>query len=496
MLRQILAGIETEYGLLVEGRGAEDQIEDARDLVRSLTDGVFVGWDYRHESPRADLRGFRLDRLAVDPDDAKFDEGKSWGKDHEVRVDRILPNGARFYNDHGHPEYSTPECWSLDELARHDVAGQSLVLRAGRLFSESSGRTAKIYKNNTDFHGASYGTHESYLVPRSLGFTALYNAVLPMLVSRIVLCGAGKVGSETGKSALYQLSQRADFFVEPVNAETLFRRPVFNTRDEAHADPGKWIRLHVISGDANMIAAATRRKIGLVKLAIHLAEAGTAPLWRLADAPRTAQSISRDETYEFRVSLESSSWTTAYEILESYFAAAEATLDLTEELTALIHECRTLLLQINTDFDSFARQVDWAAKRQILAQIIEADNLDWRDPSLQAYDLEYHNVDPDEGLHDALVEMGLVDANPAFGDALLRVAEPTRAVARGLAVERFRADLVTACWRSLTFRLGDTIREFELPPDVVYDAGKLAQAHDVGTFTRTLEEMTCQTETD
>jgi proteasome accessory factor A len=317
-----------------------------------------------------------------------------------------------------------------------------------------------------------------------------------MLVSRIVLCGAGKVGSETGKSALYQLSQRADFFVEPVNAETLFRRPVFNTRDEAHADPGKWIRLHVISGDANMIAAATRRKIGLVKLAIHLAEAGTAPLWRLADAPRTAQSISRDETYEFRVSLESSSWTTAYEILESYFAAAEATLDLTEELTALIHECRTLLLQINTDFDSFARQVDWAAKRQILAQIIEADNLDWRDPSLQAYDLEYHNVDPDEGLHDALVEMGLVDANPAFGDALLRVAEPTRAVARGLAVERFRADLVTACWRSLTFRLGDTIREFELPPDVVYDAGKLAQAHDVGTFTRTLEEMTCQTETD
>jgi Pup amidohydrolase len=496
MLRSILAGIETEFGLLVEGRGAEDQVEDSKDLVRAYTNEVFVGWDYRHESPRADLRGFRLDRLAVDPEDAKFDVGKSWGKDHDVRADRILPNGARFYNDHGHPEYSTPECFSLDEFARHDVAGETVVLDAARSYAATVGRSVQVYKNNTDFHGASYGTHESYLVPRSLTFPRLYDAVLPMLVARIVLCGAGKVGAENGKSANFQLSQRADFFVEPVNAETLFRRPVFNTRDEPHADPTEWIRLHVISGDANMIAACTRRKAGLVKLALHLAEAGTAPVWRLADAPRTAQSISRDETYEFRMSLDKGSWTTAYEVLESYFAAAEATLELTEELSDLVRECRGLLVALRSDFKTFARSVDWAAKRQFLEEIIESEGLNWRDPVLQAYDLEYHNVDPNESLHQALVEMDQVEPNPPIGDALVRVDEPTRAVARGLAVSKFSDSLVTACWRSVTFRQGDQIREYELPPNRLYDAEKLGESEDVGTFIKRLEEITCPTETD
>ena len=496
MLRNILAGIETEYGLLVEGRGAEDQVEDAKDLVRAYTNEVFVGWNYRHESPRADLRGFRLDRLAVDPEDAKFDIGKTWGKDQDVRADRILPNGARFYNDHGHPEYSTPECWSLDEFARHDVAGESVVLAAARAYSTQVGRTVQVYKNNTDFHGASYGTHESYLVPRSLGFSPLYDAVLPMLVARIVLCGAGKVGSENGKAANFQLSQRADFFVEPVNAETLFRRPVFNTRDEPHADPTDWIRLHVISGDANMIAACTRRKAGLVKLALHLAEAGTAPHWRLADAPRTAQSISRDDSYEFRISLERNSWTTAYEVLESYFAAAESTLELTAELTDLIQECRALLVNLKQDFSLFARSVDWAAKRRFIEEIMESEGFDWRNPVLQAYDLEYHNVDPAESLHAALMDMDQIEPNPPILDALERVSEPTRAVARGLAVSRFRSHLVTACWRSITLNVDDQVREFELPPDRPYDPEKLGEAQDVGTFIKRLEEITCPTETD
>jgi proteasome accessory factor A len=363
---RILAGLETEYGLYLEGRGAEDQIDDSMALVRGYPGECFVGWDYRYESPRADLRGFKLSRLAHDPEDAKFDRGRVYGKDSEIRSDRVLPNGARFYNDHGHPEYSTPECWSLNELALHDYAGQLVVLRAARALAEKTGKPVRVYKNNTDFHGASYGTHESYLVPRALGFEKLFEVLLPMLVVRQVLSGAGKVGSEGGAKCDFQLSQRADFFAEPANTETLYRRPIFNTRDEPHADPRDWIRLHVISGDANMIPKCTARKVGLVKLALRLCTAGEAPVWKLADPVRAFQSISRDMSHQFHVELAGRSWTTAREILESYFAAAESTLELDEDERWTIFNSRLLLDSLDKDHALVRSQIDWAAKRGMI----------------------------------------------------------------------------------------------------------------------------------
>ncbi|MGV3617739.1 MAG: proteasome accessory factor PafA2 family protein [Fimbriimonas sp.] len=488
MLRPILAGVETEYGLHTEGRGAEDQVEDAMALVREISDGRFVGWDYRYESPRSDLRGFRLDRLAVDPVDARFDAGRRHGEAHEIRSDRILPNGARFYNDHGHPEYSTPECLSIHALARHDCAGQLVVLDAARTLAARVGREVRVYKNNTDFHGASYGTHEGYLVPREVGFDRLFRDLLPMFVVRQVLVGAGKVGAESGAACAYQISQRADFFTEPANAETLYRRPIFNTRDEPHADPARWIRLHVICGDANMIPAATARKVGLVKLALHLAEAGTAPLWRIKDPVRAFQAISRDETYGFRVELEGRSWTTAGEILESYFAAAEATLDLDDEMRWVVDSSRQLLGDLTRNFDRFRREVDWAAKRHVLEQVLAEEGTDWRDPSLRSYDLEYHNADPEESLHAALVQMDEVAPDPDFADlraSLEGVDEPTRAFARGIAVRKYREHLVSAAWRSLTFRVGGKAIEVELPPDATYPP-ELADTPDVETFIQAL----------
>lgn len=488
MLRPILAGIETEFGLLVEGKGAEDQIDDSMALVRLQSGGRFVGWDYRYESPRTDLRGFRLDRLAVDPIDARYDVGRRHQEAHEIRSDRVLPNGARFYNDHGHPEYSTPECWSIFELARHDYAGATVVLDAARALSAQLEREVGVYKNNTDYHGASYGTHESYLVPRPVGFERLFRDLLPMMVVRPVLVGAGKVGAETGPAATYQLSQRADFFVEPANAETLYRRPIFNTRDEPHANPKDWIRLHVICGDANMIPAATARKVGLLKLAIHLCEAGTAPIWRFADPVRTIQALSRDDSYKFEIALEGRSWTTAYEVFESYFAAAEATLEVDEELSWTIRSSRELLEALNCDMPRFRREVDWAAKRHVLEQAMEADGSDWREPSLRAYDLEYHNADPDESLHAALVAMELVEPVPdavEVADCLTEVSEGTRALARGLAVTKFRSHLASASWRSLTFETGEGLVEVELRPDAVYPS-ELKEIEDVGQFIEAL----------
>lgn len=491
-MRAILSGIETEYGLYVEGRDAADQVDDARELVRACPGEFFVGWDYRHESPRRDLRGFVLERLAVDPIDAAFDLGRKPTPDQDLRADHVLPNGARFYNDHGHPEYATPECRSSAELVLADKVGERVVLEAARRFAEEEGRAVRVYKNNSDGHGASYGTHESYLAPRSLGFQALYDAVLPMLLVRPVLCGAGKVGAETGAACPFQLSQRADFFVERFNAETLFRRPIFNTRDEPHARPEDWIRLHVIAGDANLAPSATRRKVDLLRIALALAEIGQAPVWRPRDPVQAAKDVSRDLSFRFAFDLAGGSWTNAREVYESYFAAAERFLDLSDDVgrewAETIAESRRLLDDLGRDFPRFAYRVDWAAKLQMIRDYQDAEGADDNDPALPSFDLEYHNLDPDEGLGRALQQLGRLEPDPS--ENLLAVRrdehpEPTRARARGLAIRNHRASLRSAGWRTLVFETEDELLEVELDPTRAYSSD-LAAHSDVESFVEAL----------
>ncbi|MDX2065913.1 MAG: proteasome accessory factor PafA2 family protein [Fimbriimonadaceae bacterium] len=469
MTRPLLAGLDTEYGLVIEARSAENLLDDAREFVCAYPGEAVVTWDYRHESPRNDLRGFRLDALATDPEDAKFDAGRASLPAHVERADRILTTGGRLYNDHGHPEYATPECLTLDGLVRHDRLGERVMRQCADALSAKTGRAVRVYKNNTDFHGAAWGSHESYLVPREIGYPALFAAVVPMLVARLILTGAGKVGSETGTRCAYQLSQRADFIVEPANAETLYRRPLFNTRDEPHAAAGTFTRLHVIPGDSNMIPSATARKVGLVKLALALAADGEVPRWELADPVRAFQSVSRDDRYRFEIALKGGSWTTGEEILESYFSAAERTLELEPELQALIAECRQLRAAMRDNFAAFARHVDWAAKRRMLEVVMEAESLDWNAPSLRSYDMEYHLLDDEEGLFPAMEAEGMVEAAALTGPDDLS-PEPSRALVRSLAVRHFPLAILTAGWRSLTMRHPDTDApvELDLPPDRTY----------------------------
>lgn len=484
----ILAGIETEYGFTVAGRGAAEQIDDAIDFVTGHKGPCFVGWDYRHESPRADLRGFSVDRLAFDPEDAQFDR-QDHRAPHEVRSDRILPNGARFYNDHGHPEYATPETWSLRELGLHDQAGERIVSRAGAHLQQDIGRRVKVYKNNSDFHGASYGTHESYLVARSLGFDRLFAALSPMLVARQVLTGAGKVGAERGNPCDFQMSQRADFFSEPANVETLYRRPVFNTRDEPHADPRDWIRLHVISGDANMMPSCTRRKMGFVKLALHLLSKDQAPKWELADPVRSFAEISREPFHEGRIELRGASWTTPRHILESYLCAAEELSAEDPEMASLVNECMALLDQRFEYPDLFRRHVDWAAKHWLLDQFRDEEGAEWRDPVMQSLDLAYHDLDPDEGLFYGLVAAGECDGLDAEDEITRRetqVFEPTRALARSAAVTRLGAKLITASWSGVVLREGDKTHDIRFDPARSYSLA-LSSVESVGDFIQALQ---------
>lgn len=497
-MNRILLGAETEYGLFVEGRSPEDQVEDAKALVRSYPGECFLGWDYRDETPRSDLRGFEVGQLSVDPNDQKFEREDASSWDSESRADRVLPNGARLYNDHGHPEYATPECWSVGELVRHDLAGEWAVQRAARAFEAQTERRVRLYKNNTDYHGASYGAHENYLAPRSLAFEELYAAVSPILVARTVLCGAGKVGSESGKASDYQLSQRADFLTTSCSVDTLYRRPVFNTRDEPHADPTHWIRLHVIAGDANLSPAAIAARFGLVKLALMLAAVGRAPKFSISDLPRALNGVSRDATHRFEIPLESGRTTSAYEVLLGYFAAFEQAATAGEEfcdedaneMLALIPTWKKDLESLQECFERFAARSDWAAKKLLLDQVATDLPGGWKSRDLQSYDLEFHNIDPDEGLYFALLEMGAVDPRPApaeLEERLTRVLEPTRAAVRSALVRNHKANLVSVNWQRVALRHEGGIVELELAPERVYPQ-ELDGLSDVGTLVAQLSE--------
>lgn len=491
-MNPILIGTETEYGFTVEGRTVNNQADDAIAFVRSYPGEGFSGWDYRNESPRSDMRGFQVSQLAYDRRDAEYDRGRVRTSAQEERSDWILPNGARFYNDHGHPEYATPECFSPNQAANHDYSGQFVVVKTAEAFAAETGREVRVYKNNTDYSGASYGTHDNFLVPREISIDELVQAITPMLIARQILTGAGKVGSESGGPVRFQLSQRADFFEEAVNLETLSRRPIFNTRDEPHADSRFWRRLHVITCDANMMPICTARRLFLVQLAIRLLLEGKAPAWKVTDPVRSFKLTSRDLEGEGRIET-GDGLVTARTVLESYLDAG-CDLDWDNESRTHLNECQKLLDARKSNFEWFKSKVDWAAKYWLLEQFRESEGLSWHDPYMQSLDLEYHRVSGDDQLFAGLVDCGFVDALPSQSqvDACLSGEDlDSRALARSIVVSRWKEHLVSASWASLVVQPDLTqqgTEEINLPPEIRYDQG-LRRVESLREFCECIKEQ-------
>src|SRR5262249_31947365 len=145
--------------------------------------------------------------------------------------------GARLYLDVGsHPEYATPECGNVVDLVTHDKAGERILegLLAGagrRLREEGIAGGICLFKNNTDSAGNSCGCHENYCVRRHCGFGRLADVLIPYLVPRQIICGAGKV-LPAPRGAVYCVPQRAGHIWEGVPPATTRSRPIINTRDE------------------------------------------------------------------------------------------------------------------------------------------------------------------------------------------------------------------------------------------------------------------------
>lgn len=456
-------GTETEIGIARDKEENLDVVAESMALVRSATkSGVLMRWDYECEDPHADMRGFHVEELRQDSDEASYfaqDAGRELSF-VEIKSDLVLGNGARYYNDHAHPEYCTPECSTVEELIAHDRAGERILMRCAQKLSEERGCGVFLYKNNTDFRGHSYGCHENYLLPRSLPWEKLARGIQAFLVSRQIVAGAGKFAIEEEDRFVgpgFQISQRSDFFSELQSVDTMQRRPIVNTRDEPHANPNLFRRFHVILGDANMSPFATRLKIGTTALVLEaLARHPKRPYPVLGDPLHALVSISRDPKFHWEVALQDKKNSNALALQREYWRAVMEVCDLSDpSKAALAADWDNVLRDLETDPMRCRNRLDWVAKLALIREFQASQHLSADDPWLQSLDLEYHKLDRETGLYYALEQAGSMLGVPDESAVRRAISEPprtTRAYIRGRCIQKFSAYVISAQWDHITLQ--------------------------------------------
>ena len=464
-----LLGIETEYGIIREDLENSDPVDESMKLLKSCSQKSVVGkWSYSQENSHQDMRGFKVQSLAQDEEEDAFcaEDRKRPYSYLEMKCDRVLSNGARFYNDHTHPEYSTPECSSLFSLVAHDVAGEKVVAESTKIRNqELGGKPVQIFKNNTDYSGHSYGTHDNYLIPRKIPFEHIVKRLVPFLVTRQLYAGAGKVGSENPNSNDYkglQLAQRSDFIEKVLSIETMTQRPIINTRDEPHAIRNKYRRLHLIMGDANMSAYATALKVGSTRLVLNLiASGGILPDIELENPVEDVQKVSLEKNRNAKLKKTSGDSITALEIQEIYLEAIEQNFsNQNKEWNWVIQEWEKTLNDFKHSPEKLSNRIDWAIKEKLFLEFMESENFSWDDPMLQSLDLEYHNLDPDRGLYRGLEQENHVYSLLTEEEINCAIEFPpagTRAKIRGDAVNKESEKIKSIHWTGIEFKNGDLV---------------------------------------
>ncbi|MEU1042051.1 Pup--protein ligase [Streptomyces sp. NPDC005551] len=337
----------------------------------------------------------------------------SWGRSSNV----FLRNGARLYLDVGsHPEYATPECDNVTELVTHDKAGERileglLVDAERRLHEEGIAGDVYLFKNNTDSAGNSYGCHENYLVARHGEFSRLADILIPFLVTRQLLCGAGKV-LQTPRGAVYCVSQRAEHIWEGVSSATTRSRPIINTRDEPHADAERYRRLHVIVGDSNMSETTMLLKVGATDLVLRMIEAGTVMRDLTLENPiRAIREVSHDITGRRKVRLASGREASALEVQREYFEKAVDFCERRGIRTGTVEQVlelwgRTLDAIEAEDLDRIGTEIDWVMKYQLIERYRAKHNMTMSNPRVAQIDLAYHDIHRRRGLYYLLEKKG------------------------------------------------------------------------------------------
>jgi proteasome accessory factor A len=477
-----VCGIETEYGIVVRG-GDNNPVTASSLLINAYVSATSrkVGWDFEDESPANDARGFSLDDFFAPEIETSL-------------VNAVLPNGARYYVDHAHPEISIPEVTTAREAVVWDRAADLIVQasmeHAAALLDDGE---LVIYKNNSDGKGNSYGCHENYLMSRETPFGRIASQITPHFVTRQIYTGAGKVGCEQpGREpgdVAYQLSQRADFFEEEVGLETTLKRPIVNTRDEPHCDPQKYRRLHVIVGDANMSEVATYLKVGTTAIVLAMIEDDQLGDDLMLGNPVPAiRQVSHDPSLRQTIMLRDGSRLTALELqwalLERArkYAQTHGLEGVGGDVAAdVLERWEATLTGLESDPDSLAGQIDWVAKRRLVDGFRERHGLPADSPKLKAIDLQYHDLRPGRGLAYRVGLDTIVDGAEITA-AMTEPPTTTRAYFRGRCLQKFPDQIVAANWDSLVFDIGrDPLRRVPMMEPLRGTAQHVANLIDEST---------------
>lgn len=480
-----VVGLETEFGIHAPAQPQASHSVMSQELINAYghklasqgTNVASTEWDYNEESPLADARGWQLPRSIAHPTQLT-DQSlvNAQGQQLHMLVNLILPNGARFYVDHAHPEYSSPETTNPIDAVIWDQAGDRIAQQAAdHIAASDDAAEILLYKNNTDNKSVSYGAHENYLVARELDFDELTNHILGYFTTRQIITGAGRVGiGSLNETAGFQISQRADFFEEEVGLETTIRRPIVNTRDEPHATPESYRRLHVIIGDANLSQYSTWLRVGMTSLVLSMIELGELPMIELAEPVQALQDISHDPTLQTKVLVNGRGWMTALEIQQVYQQAAREYIDrygINDQQTVDVVEAWAKVLELLAhDPGQLADRLDWVAKYQLLNGMRERHGLEWSNAKLAMLDLQWADLREHKGLYYTLVSRGAIRtivSDEQIQHAISMPPATTRAWTRGRLIDRFGAHLAGVSWESVLirpFRTGPVQRFYLLEP--------------------------------
>lgn len=400
------------------------------------------------------------------------------------------PNASRLYLDVGsHPEIATAECDSLSQLIAYERAGDAMVNRMAvqaeeALADEGEKRAVYLFKNNVDSAGNSYGCHENYLIGRHVVLKDLGKALLPFMITRQLICGAGMIRPAKGEEpARFVLSQRADQVWEGVSSATTRSRPIINTRDEPHGDSKRFRRMHVIVGDSNMAEPTMALKVGSTLLMLEMLEAGfEVPAFSVLEPIKHIRAIALDPTGRTELPLEGGGSTTALAVQQELCTAAERWLEHREdtgtptaELARVVDLWKRTLAAIDTqDFSDVDREIDWVIKRSLLERYRERLGGDWSHPKLAQIDLTYHDIRPGRGLYSVLEQRGMVKRwidDAAIDAAVDTAPRTTRAKLRGefLAVARELDAAVTVDWTRMKVNRPEPMTEEFSDPFVSED---------------------------
>lgn len=477
-------GIEQEYAIQLKGDPDLTAFEASCMLVNAYArsvglrePGMQILWDYAHETPYEDIRG-RLFR--------KSSNQQVVSDEDNFRINTGLPNGARLYTDHAHPEYSTAECRGARQALACDKAGEIILRKAVaelRALCPEVGVT--LYKNNSDLKGHSYGCHENYLMDANAhdgciarNSDTAVRVLIPFLVTRQVFAGAGKVGSEASHSSqsCYQVSQRADFIENLFGLETMYARPIVNTRAEHHADARRFRRLHVIIGDANMCEVASFLKLGTTQIVLQMMEDGfLSDDWSLKDPVQAVRRISINP--DTLIEMGDGRKLTAVQVQRLFLEKAEsfkgsagaAVIPDYEKILSLWTDVLDGLdgLRLSSDFHieddpgELLGKLDWVLKLWLVNRYRKARDNAWDHPLLPVLDLQYHRMDNLEGLFYKLQRDGMtarVCDDEEISLYVDRAPDDTRAYFRSRCIQKFAREMFLLNWEVIGFDHGEVHR--------------------------------------